>query len=386
MTPRELVLAAGRHETVDRVPVTPYMGNYGAALVGVPIDAYCTDAATMANAQVEAQQLVGQDMLVAQSDGYYMAEGLGMKTRRRPNATPAPVAWPITDLAQIDELEVPDPRRDGRMPVYLDAIRRLREAAGNELAVRACGTGAFSLAGHMLGPDAFVMALALLDVEPDPTAERRLRRLMEITTETTVRFALAAVEAGADVVMDGDSLASLDMISPALYEKWAWPSEREFFHLVRPAAEAHGALTLLHICGGTTPILPLMARTSAHILELDWKVGLAKARATVEEEARESSAVPSPPALMGNLDPSALLLQGTAEEVREAATAAILTGSRTSPGTGPAGTGFLLGSGCEVAPLTPVENMRAMVDTAQGADGPDRGVHDAGRRGRAQGG
>ncbi len=368
MTPRKLVLAAGRHEPVDRVPVTPYMGNYGAALVGVPIDKYCTSAATIANAQIAAQELVGHDVLVAQSDGYYMAEALGMTTRRRENTTPVPVAWPITDLEQIDTLTVPDPRRDGRMPVYLEAIRLLREAAGNELAVRACGTGAFSLAGHMLGPDAFVTALALLEIEPDPVAERRLRRLMEITTETTTRFALAAIEAGADVVMNGDSLASLDMISPAMYENWAWPSERDFFSRVRPAADTRGVLTLLHICGGMTPVLPLMVRTGAHILELDWKVGLKTARVIAEDEAGASGAgVTSPPALMGNLDPSAVLLQGTVEEVRAMAVAAIEAGARARHGDGDRRTGFLLGSGCEVAPLTPLPNMRAMVEAAHTA-------------------
>ncbi|MFW5738500.1 MAG: uroporphyrinogen decarboxylase family protein, partial [Spirochaetota bacterium] len=174
MTPRQIVLAAGHSEPVDRVPVTPYMGNYGAAVAGVPIDDYCTDSTTMANAQIEAQSRVGQDMLVAQSDGYYMAEALGMTTLRRPNTTPAPASWPVDELAQIDALRIPDPRRGGRMPVYLGAVRQLRETAGDELAVRACGTGAFSLAGHIMGPDNFVMALAMLDVEPDEEAERRL--------------------------------------------------------------------------------------------------------------------------------------------------------------------------------------------------------------------
>ena len=364
MPPRQLVLAAGRHERVDRIPVTPYMGNYGAVLAGVPIDRYCTDASAMAQAQLEAQRLIGQDMLVAQSDGYYMAEALGMRTYRRPGTTPAPQAWPVADLASIDALRIPDPRRDGRMPVYLDAVRMLRDAAGERLAVRACGTGAFSLAGHLMGPDRFVLALALLEVEPDPAAERRLRLLMEITTETTTRFALAALEAGADVVMDGDSLASLDMISPQLYERWAWPFERAFFERVRPAADASGALTLLHICGDTTPILPLMARTGAHILEIDWKVELAAAR---DAAAAPTDNAPQPaPALMGNLDPTSALLQGSPGLVLSLARAAIRAGSAPWPG-GLAGvgrpsiTGFLLGSGCEVAPGTPPENMRAMV-------------------------
>lgn len=371
MTPRQLVLAAGRSEPVDRTPVTPYMGNYGAAVAGVPIDDYCTDSTTMADAQIEAQKLVGQDMLVAQSDGYYMAEALDMTTLRRPNTTPAPASWPVAELAQIDALRIPDPRRGGRMPVYLGAVRQLREAAGDELAVRACGTGAFSLAGHMMGPDNFVMALAMLDVEPDEEAERRLARLMEICTETTIAFALAALEEGADLVMNGDSLASLDMISPAIYERWAWPYEKAFFDRVRPEADARGALTLLHICGDTTPILHLSTGAGEHVLELDWKVDLAEARRAADEAAApggrasgdEPPRAPGPVALMGNLDPTAILLQGSPDEVGAAAREALAAAGAASDAA--SGGGFLLGSGCEVAPATPIENMRAMVAAAR---------------------
>lgn len=356
MTPRQLVLAAGRSEPVDRMPVTPYMGNYGAAVAGVAIDDYCADSTAMARAQIDAQKLVGQDALVAQSDGYYMAEALGMTTLRRPNTTPAPASWPLTELAQVDALTVPDPRRDGRMPVYLGAIRQLRDAAGDELAVRACGTGAFSLAGHMMGPDNFVMALAMLDVEPDEDAERRLERLMEIATETTIAFAMAALEEGADLVMNGDSLASLDMISPAIYERWAWPYEKAFFDRVRPEADSRGALTLLHICGDTTPILHLSTAAGEHVLELDWKVDLAEARRVADEAVQPPARAPGPVALMGNLDPTAVLLQGSPDDVQTAAREAI---AKARSG------GFLLGSGCEVAPATPLDNMRAMVDATR---------------------
>ena len=366
VTPRQRVLAAGYGEPVDRIPVTPYMGNYGAALAGVPIDRYCVDADLMAHAQLAARRLVGQDMLVAQSDAYYMAEGLGMSTVSRAGTTPAPGAWPVSDLSQIDSLSVPDPLRDGRMPVYLGAIQLLREAAGDELAVRACGTGAFSLAGHMMGPEAFVTALAMLDVDPDPAAERRLALLMEVCTQTTIRFALAALEHGADVVMSGDSLASLDMISPAIYERWALPYERAFFDRVRPAAEARGALTLLHICGDTTPVLAREVASGAHVVEFDWKVDPAVARRTAD------AAPARPVALMGNLDPTSVLLQGTPELVRREADRAIAAGARagseSSDGGHDPGTGFLLGSGCEVAPATPLANARAMVAACERED------------------
>lgn len=351
MKPRDCVLAAGYLQPPERVPVTPYAGNVAARLTDTPVDVYCSSLRHLVSAQLEAQRLIGHDMVVAQSDGYYMAEGFGLVTRRRANDTPVPEGPLLESVTDVSRLEIPNPFTDGRMPLYLDAVRMLRREVGDRLAVRATGTGPFSLAGHLLGTERFVTQLAILEIEPDPAVERAMKTLMSICTETTARFALRALEAGADVVQIGDSLASLDMISPAIYRRWALPYEELFFEQVRPAAEARGSLGLLHICGDTTQIVPDMAATGAHILEVDWKVNLARAADAANRRV----------ALMGNLDPSAVLLAGLPEVVTTAARSAI---REASGGSG----GFLLGSGCEVAPDTPLANLRAMVASAHHAD------------------
>ncbi len=190
------------------------------------------------------------------------------------------------------------------------------------------------------------MQLAVLEIEPDPEMEKAMTTLMAVCTEATTLFALCALDAGADVVQIGDSLASLDMISPAIYRRWALPHEKIFFDRVRPAALAHGALGLLHICGDTTEILTDLAGTGAHILEVDWKVDLSLAKDRIGRTV----------ALMGNIDPSSVLLSGSPDIVKEAARGAI-DAARGEDG------GFFLGSGCEVAPDTPIENLRAMVES-----------------------
>jgi uroporphyrinogen decarboxylase len=346
MKPRDCVLAAGHLQPPERVPVTPYAGNVAARLTGTPVDRYCSSLQHLVSAQLEAQRMIGHDMVVAQSDGYYMAEGFGLTTRQRDNDTPVPVGPLLDAVSDVSRLRTPDPLTDGRMPLYLEAVKALRREVGDRLAVRATGTGPFSLAGHLLGTEKFVMQLAVLEIEPDPAVEQAIKTLMSICTETTARFALRALEAGADVVQIGDSLASLDMISPTLYRRWALPHERMFFEQVRPAAEARGGLGLLHICGDTTEILPDMAATGAHILEVDWKVDLAGAACAVDRRV----------ALMGNLDPSAVLLAASPEAVARSARSAIGAAAGESGG-------FLLGSGCEVAPDTPLQNLRAMAQS-----------------------
>jgi uroporphyrinogen decarboxylase len=349
ITALERIRRVIRRQPVDRMPVAPYMGNYGARAAGVCIGDYCRSGRVMAEAQYRAWQMHGQDVLVAQSDNYYIAEGFGVEVEHYEDSTPTLKTPAVQQLADIERLRVPDPHHDGRMPVYLEAISRLAEMTRGEWAVRAPGTGPFSLAGHLMGTEQFLVELALAERHPDSPGERALKHLMNLTTEALIAFAKACLEAGAHLVQAGDSLASLDMISPAMYRKWAWPAERRFFETLQPLAERAGAATLLHICGNMTPVLEQMADTGANILELDHKVSLKAAKARVGSRV----------CLMGNLDPVEVLWRGTPETVSRAARQAIADAG--------AGGGFILGSGCEVAMATPQENLAAIIAAAQQA-------------------
>lgn len=346
MTSLERIRCAAGLGRPDVIPVAPYMGNHGARIAGVLVDKYCRSGELMAAAQLRAWEIYGQDVVVAQSDNYYIAEGFGAVVEHHADSTPSLKKPAIQDLGDIDRLVVPDPLTDGRMPVYLDAIRRLADRFAGQVAVRAPGTGPFSLASHLMGTERFLMELAMADLEPGGPAERSLRTLMNLTTDSLIAFAKACLEAGANIVQNGDSLASIDMISPDMYRRWAWPYEQRFFSAVNPLAASRGAATLLHICGNMTPVLDQMADTGANILELDSKVDLRVAKKQVGHRV----------CLMGNLNPVSVLWRGTAADVEHAAREAI---QAAGPG------GFILGSGCEVPMAAPRENVAAMIHTAR---------------------
>ncbi|MBI2928458.1 MAG: uroporphyrinogen decarboxylase family protein [Verrucomicrobia bacterium] len=347
MTSLQRIQCAARRGQPDFIPVAPYLGNHGARVAGVPIGEYCRSGRLMAEAQLRAWEVYGQDAVVAQSDNYYLAEGFGVEVEHYADSTPTLKTPAVHELDEIFKLRVPDPQRDGRMPVYLEAIALLAEKTRGQVAVRAPGTGPFSLASHLLGTERFLLELALAEREPGGHAERALHHLMDATTEALITFAKACLAAGAHLVQAGDSLASIDMISPAMYRKWAWPSERRFFETLNPLAEKAGAATLLHICGDMTPVLEWMADTGAHVLELDSKVSLRAAKQRVGQRV----------CLMGNLNPVTVLWQGTPADMAAAAHAAIVDAGAKG--------GFILGSGCEVPPAAPRENLTAMVRAAR---------------------
>ncbi len=106
-----------------------------------------------------------------------------------------------------------------------------------------------------------------------------------------------------------------------------------------------GAHVRLHICGNICSILQPVGRLGCEIVDLDFMVPVAQARA----------AMGSQPILLGNIDPVRVLKRGTPESV----TAAIAQCHRE------AGSRYIVGAGCEVPRGTPLENVQALTDYAR---------------------
>jgi len=348
LTSLERVRKAMNHEKADVVPVGTFMGNHSARIAGIPLLQYYTDSKKMLEAQIIAWEKYQQDIMIMQSDNYYIAEGFGTKVTYYDNSTPTFKEPAIENLKDILKLKVPDPWKDGRMHVYLEAISMAAEKFKNgEVAIRGCGTGPFSLASHLMGTEKFLMTLAEVQYGLSDESEQAIFDLMELTTEALLQFCIAQFEAGAHIIQCGDSLASLDVISPKTYEKYVFPYEKKFFEKLKPYKEKYNGYGLLHICGNNTKVLDLYAQTGADCYEVDYKVDLKYCKERIGDKI----------CLMGNLNPTEILLRASVPEVEKAAQDCIEAAAENG--------GFILGSGCEVPMGAPEENMKALVKVAR---------------------
>jgi uroporphyrinogen decarboxylase len=342
MNSLERVRRACRHESTDRVPVGSFAGFCAARLTGVSLRRYVTDGQAIADAQVALQHAVGHDIVVTAADTYYLAQGFGLEVEFHDDALPTAKRPLLTELSDVDQLRVPDPQCDGRMPVYLDAVRLLSAALGDRVAIRGTGTGPFSIAAYLFGMQRFLMLLAEIETrDAAPDDERRVHQLLSMAADASAAFLKAQLEAGAHILYLGDSLASADVISPAMYRRFAMPYHQRIFAEVN----GRGAFTLLHICGDNTPMLDALAETGANILEIDHKMDLGLCKQRVGDRV----------CLIGNLDPVQIILHGSTEDVRHESRRCIEQAGQ--------GGGFILGTGCFVPYDSPLENLRAMVET-----------------------
>jgi uroporphyrinogen decarboxylase len=324
-------------ELPDRVPVLLQNFQNTAYLAGMSLREFCTSAEKMAEAQLSAWERFRYDVLDLENGTAAMAEALGCEVEYPQNQPPRVVKPALKRLEDVAHLKAVDPQRDGTLPLLLEATRRVRAGLGD----RACivgeaDQGPFSLAGLLVGMEKWLLAV----IAPDQ--RDNVVRLLEFTTEQVLRFALAQADAGADFTEIGDSLAGPDVCSPKVYRQFAWPYEQR----IATALAAKGIPLILHICGNATPIVADMAATGAAMLEIDHKVDLVRCR---------QAAGPGT-ALVGTVDPSAVLDRGSVSDVLEHSRRAI----RALGAQG----AFVLSPGCTLPATVPPQNTAALVEAS----------------------
>jgi MtaA/CmuA family methyltransferase len=338
MTGLERCLTVLQGGIPDRVPVVPQSFLFALETSGIRMKDVVRNAAKMVEAQQAGIETFGYDGCVIDFDDSSLAEACGAKVIYRDDE-PAVVdnsAPVVADWRDLDSLKLPDPWKDGRLPVWLETTRLLVERIGSYAFVMGrADQGPFSLACLLRGPERLMVDLATLE-DPEP-----IHRLIDYCRQACALFAKAQKDAGAHVTSIGDAFAGPSLISPAMYRRFALDPETRLAHEV----QEFGIPLSIHICGNTSRIVADMGRTGARILEVDWKVDLAEARRLV----------PSTTVLMGNVNPSDPLVLGKPDDVMAVARAAIAA---------TAGRGLILSSGCAMGRDTPAENMRALVAAA----------------------
>jgi len=337
MNSLERVRAVISGQIPDRIPVCLHNFMMAAREAGIPMEKYRVDPKAIAQAHLQAWEKYGHDCFLIDTDTTMLAEAMGAESECAPDEPGRIVRPAIRSLAEVDRLRVINPETDGRIPAILEAVRLLAKQVGSDVAIRGnADQMAFDLACMVRGTEEFLMDLAS---EPDNPA---IHQLLEVCYQSHLAVHRALAKAGAHLTSLGDSLAGPDVISPKMFNRFARPYEGR---LVKELG-AEGIFTVIHICGDTTKILPLLAQYDFCGFELDYKTDTRMAKSIVGVRH----------VLFGNIDPSGVIARGSPPEVRDVTRQLI---SAWKPGGH-----FVLNAGCAIPPTTPAENVHALVETA----------------------
>lgn len=329
---RYLALVRGR--LPDRVPVSPFIMSLAARYIGVDYGDYCRHGEVMARAQIECVRRFGYDSVNVTADAVREAETVGLRVAWPENDVPAaagePLIWSTDDLRR---LVLPDPLGANRMHEQIKAVTLMRRAL--EAEGQLCWgwvEAPFEESAILRNLNYFMVDL----VERPELAHQILRFSLELAIE----FGLAQIEAGTPFLGIGDPICTL--ASAKHFEKFNLP----YLTRLIAAFKRRGAVLLYHVCGNARHLLPLLAQLDVDVIQLDSKIDLAEARRILPERI----------AIMGNLDPTQVMLNGAPPEVLAAGRECIRKAGRAGQ--------FILSAGCEVPRDTPYENLDALVQCA----------------------
>jgi len=293
------------------------------------------DPELLARAMLAEYEAVRPDALAVGVDVYNLeAEAAGCRVTFYENGdTSIPGIKPGNHVIKVGEdltrRPVPNPLKDGRMPVNIGAAKRVVGELGPDFWIRGSISGPFSLAISLVGAED--LFLGCLD---NPEG---VREVLQYSARIIKEFGQAYIDVGAELIMF-DSQASPDLLSPDMYEEFVLPVMKDLVsHFT-----SRGVRDIPLIVGGnTTDIIPLLVQTGANNLLSDFTSDWPEWRAACEKAKRS---------VRRNISPR-LIETGEPEDIHAVTTSELEKG-RGMPG-------FIMGTA--VIPYgTPLENILAI--------------------------
>lgn len=333
MNHRERIRAALRGEPTDRVPVALWRH--------FPNDDL--EAAMHAARVVEFQDKFDFDFVKVTPAGGYPAEMYGAQLENRGNreGTRAHIKRPVIDLADWDKI-APLDETNFVFAREAAALKLIRAQLGNDVPILQTIFSPLYSAGNLAGE----RMLSDLRAHPDV-----LHRALKAITETTARFALASLRAGADAIFFATQMATRNVVNEDEFGEFG---ERYDLQVLEAIRAAKPDFILLHI-HGLDIYFDRLARWDVDIL--NWHdrrtaPSLKEARTILHAE-RSGAESKRSPALLGGINEWDTLAKGTRDQVVAEAREAV---AQTN------GRGFILGAGCVIPIDTPEENVRAVIE------------------------
>lgn len=265
MTRKDVLFQTLRHEQPDSVAWVPFAGVHAGRVKGYTAREVLTDGDKLFDSLMEVNRLYKPFGLPIIFDLQVEAECLGCDLVWADDAPPSVSKHPLEGQ---EELETPcrctiPTKEDGRIPMILDVIKRVKAEIGDEVGLYGLICGPFTLATHLRGNDIF------MDMYDDEDA---VKDFLDYTCDIAKHMASYYIEAGCDVIAVVDPLIS--QISSDHFEEFMHKPFSELFAHIRSL----GAFSSFFVCGDATRNIECMCKTKPDAISVDENVNLIAAK------------------------------------------------------------------------------------------------------------
>ena len=340
--PSFLILDAAQKKPVSRPPVWlmrqagRYMPEFRAIRAKVDFLTLCDTPDLVVEVSMQPIDQLGVDGAIIFSDLLIPSRDMGSDLEYVKGEGPV-IHNPIRHADDVKKLKRPDP--SAASPSLGKAISLLKkEVEPRGIPVLGFTGAPWTTAAYMVeggGSRNYIHMKTMMYKDPTLFAQ-----LLDHIAEVLVDYLVYQVESGARLVQIFDSWAGA--LSLADYRRYALPSTQK---VIREFKQRCPNTPLTLYVGNSGHLLEATAESGADILSLDWRVDLLEAIARVGDKV----------SLQGNLDPVRLF--STEEDVVEQVQHIL--------DTCPWKTGHIFNLGHGILPLTPVNNVKRLVETVQ---------------------
>ncbi len=336
------------HLPVDRPPVVCPMHAGTTALMKAATAYYPMvqdDPIKMARLAMAGHDMTGFENVTVPFDDSVEVSAFGIKTGLKgAQRLPLILQHRISKPEDVDKLQVPDPRYEGKVPIVLRAVRLLEDER-NDVPIFLSIISPLTLAMQLRGTHEM-----LLDMVNDPVLSRKL---LDKTTEFILEYVREAAKNGLDQIVINDPVSNSDVLTLDQFKEFSEPyGDRVANEMGKMDIES-----ILHVCGRVTePELERLIEIDVDALSIDEQVPIPMAKRI---GARRHMVI------IGNVSPTKTLLMGNPQSIEEATKHCIDEGVDA------------VAPGCSLETYTPLENLITMTSVAK-----RYGAEHAARKGR----
>ena len=253
------------------------------------------------------------------------AEAFGSKVHYNSDEVPTIDEALVHDENEAEALVVPEVGA-GRTGECIKGIEKACEII-TDRPVLAGIIGPYSLAGRLLD---MTEIMILCYEEPE-----MVETVLEKVTEFLIEYAKAFKAVGANGIAMAEPAAGL--LSPSLIDEFSTP----YVQKIREAVEDDNFIVMYHNCGNVEPLLNNMNQIDAKAYSFGNAID-------IEVMLKD---MPADKMIIGNIDPAGVIRNGNPESIRKEVLA-LMERCCKYPN-------FVISSGCDIPPLTPIENLDA---------------------------
>ena len=301
------------------------MTHPGIELIGSTVLKAVTDGQTHSDAICALNDAFPAAAVTAIMDLTVEAEAFGAEIRFSDNEIPNVIGRLVNDADEVAALEVPSLDK-GRVREYLKANAIVASRIKDKPVYGGC-IGPFSLAGRLFDLSELMMSMYM---EPETVTQ-----LLDKCTAFVTSYVRAMKETGISGVIMAEPAAGL------VSNDDCYQYSSIYVKKVIDAVQDDTFKVVLHNCGNTGHCTDAMVRSGAAAIHVGNRADMLQVL----------QACPSDLPVMGNIDPVGVMQQASPEQVYAAVSELL---EKTAGYDN-----YILSSGCDVPPHTPVDNIKA---------------------------